>query len=189
MNRISRIAVAMAVLMFAGMAMAQNSNTQTVNLNAAVAESLTITLGAVNTVNFTPVPGNTGNAGDSPVSVTTEWRLRPGRTQVALYATFADPTIALAHQDPLNTMDIPSSAVELSVNGGALAPVNQTYATGITTAGGALQLFSEAITGANKNASRSDVLTFNLNLSSAAMTQLPADTYVGVMILQAQATP
>jgi hypothetical protein len=132
MKQMTRFAAMFAILLMASTAIAQtNSNTQTVNLNATVAESLTISLGAVNTVNFTPVPGNATNAGDSPVSVTTTWILKPGRTAVGLYA----------------------------------------------------------ITGVNKNSSRIDTLTFNLNLSSAAMQQLPADDYVGTMTLQAQATP
>jgi hypothetical protein len=190
MKQMTRFAAMFAILLMASTAIAQtNSNTQTVNLNATVAESLTISLGAVNTVNFTPVPGNATNAGDSPVSVTTTWILKPGRTAVGLYASFATPAAAMVHQDPVNTVDIPSSAVEISVNGGAAAAVNQTYATGITTAGGSLRLFNQAITGANKNSSRTDTLSFNLNLSSAAMQQLPADDYVGTMTLQAQATP
>lgn len=194
MKSMSRLAAPFAVLLIATVAVAQtNSNTQTVTLNASVAESLTIALGGVNTVNFTPVPGNPGNAGDNAVSVTTTWVLRPGRTAVALYAHFGSSTAALVHQgacDPVTgCVDIPSAAVEIGVNGGALVPVNQTYAAAFTTTGASLQLFNQSITGLNKNSNRTDVLTFNLNLSSAALQQLPSDDYVGTLTLQAQATP
>jgi hypothetical protein len=111
--------------------------------------------------------------------------LQPGRTAVKLYAYFDSSTIALVHTNAANTSDVPSSAVEIGVNGGALSPVSSTVAFGAANAG--LQLFNVSITGLNKNSSRTDTLAFNINLGSLA--QLPADTYNGTLHIQAQATP
>lgn len=180
-----RVAVVVAVLLMATQAFAQrNSNAASVALNASVAETLTVSLNN-NIVNFTPVPGQTANPGDATVDVTTTWILKPGRTEVKLYAYFSDAAAAMVHQDPANTVDIPSSAVEVQVGGGALNPVSNTVVFGAANAG--LELFSEAITGVNKNANRTDTLSFNLNLGS--LGQLPADDYVGTLTIQAQATP
>ena len=46
-----------------------------------------------------------------------------------------------------------------------------------------------AITGANKNSSRTDVMAFNINLTGGTLPQLPAATYTGTLNIQAQATP
>ena len=65
------------------------------------------------------------------------------------------------------------------------AALTNTVVFGAANAG--LQLANVAITGANKNSSRTDVMAFNINLSSLA--QLPANTYTGTLNIQAQATP
>jgi hypothetical protein len=45
------------------------------------------------------------------------------------------------------------------------------------------------ITGTNMNASRTDQMAFNIDLSGGTLPQLPADTYTGTLNIQAQATP
>ena len=165
-------------------ASAQNSNVANINLSASLSESLTVSLSGAN-VNFTLTSGSASNAGDTTISATTSWVLKPGRAFVKLYAYFDSSTIALAHTDAANTSDVPSSAVEVGVNGGALTPVSSTVAFGAANAG--LQLFNQSITGANKTSNRTDTLAFNVNLGS--LTQLPADTYNGTLHIQAQATP
>jgi len=52
-----------------------------------------------------------------------------------------------------------------------------------------LQMANVSITGANKNASRTDQMAFNIDLSGGTLPQLPADTYTGTLNIQAQATP
>lgn len=157
-----------------------NSNVSNITMSASLAESLTVSLSG-SSVNFTLTSGSASNPGNTTISATTSWVLKPGRTAVKLYAYFDSSTIALAHTDVANTSDIPSSAVEVGVNGGALSPVSSTVALGAANAG--LQLFNQAITGTNKNASRTDTLAFNINLGSLA--QLPADTYNGTLHIQA----
>lgn len=165
-------------------ASAQNSNAANVSMSANLAESVTVSLSGAN-VNFTLTSGSTSNPGDTTIDATTDWVLKPGRTSLKLFAYFDSSTIALAHQDAANTGDIPSSAVEVGVNGGALTPVSSTVVFGAANAG--LQLFDQSITGANKTGTRTDALAFNINLGS--LTQLAADTYNGTLHIQAQATP
>lgn len=165
-------------------ASAQNSNVANINMSAALSESITVSLSGAS-VNFTLTSGSATNPGNTTINSTTSWVLKPGRTSLKLYAYFDSSTIALAHTDVTNTSDIPSSAVEVGVNGGALSPVSSTVVFGAANAG--LQLFSQSITGLNKTGNRTDTLAFNINLGSLA--QLPADTYNGTLHIQAQATP
>ena len=133
-------------------------------------------------------PGAASNAGNTAVTVTSNWNLAPGRTALILYAYFNSATAALAHSATLCTTgcpDIPSSAIEIKVNAGAFTPMTQTAPFG--AAGASLQIFNLRITGANKTSNRTDTLAFNINLSG--LPQLPADTYTGTLVLQAQATP
>lgn len=187
-KQIAKVGLVVAVVaVTSSLASAQiNSGAQTITLNAQLAESLSISLSG-NSVNFTLTSGSATNAGDTSITSTTSWVLKPGRTQVNLYAYFGSATAALVHQDPANSTDIPSSAVEISVNGGAASALstNQASAVGFGAAGAGLRLFNQAITGLNKTASRNDTMDFNINLSSLA--QLPADSYVGTLNIQAQA--
>ena len=169
-------------------ASAQNSIPANVSMSANLAESVTVSLSGAN-VNFTLTSGSTSNPGDTTIDVTTDWVLKPGRASLKLFAYFDNASVALMHQTgyPLGQtpIDIPSSAVEVGVNGGPLTPVSSTVVFGAANAG--LQLFNQAITGANKTGNRTDTLAFNVNLGSLA--QLPADTYNGTLHIQAQATP
>jgi hypothetical protein len=135
------------------------------------------------------VPGSATNNGSAPVTVTTTWaNLNPGQSKpLALWAYFSSATAALAHVTACSVgcMDIPSSALEIRVNGGPLSPVNQTGPFG--AAGAALPVFSIRITGTNKSGVRVDNLTFNMNLS--ALPNLPADSYSGTLFLQVEASP
>ena len=184
---IVRVAVvALAMTFAASMASAQalNSGAQTIALNATLAESLTLSLSA-NAVNFTLSAGSAANPGSTGVTATTAWTLKPGRTSVGVYAYFASSAAALTDGAGNN---IPSSAFKVSDNGGASTALTNTVAFGAATAG--LQLgASTAITGANKTGSRSDAMTFNIDLTGGTLPQLPAATYTGTLNIQAQATP
>jgi hypothetical protein len=82
--------------------------------------------------------------------------------------------------------NIPSADFYISDNGGASTALTNS----VTFSGGqnsGLQLANVQITGANKNSNRTDVMAFNINLSS--LPQLPANTYTGTLNIQAQATP
>jgi len=187
-----RIAViATAILCMASMAAAQlNSGAQPIALNATLSESLTLSLSA-NAVNFTLSAGSNTNAGSTGVTATTKWVLKPGRTAVGVYAYFASSTAALT--GTASGVNIPSSAFSIADTGagsggaGTSGPLTSSVAFGAATAG--LQLVNVGITGANKNASRTDAMTFNIDLSGGTLPQLPADTYTGTLNIQAQATP
>jgi hypothetical protein len=60
-------------------------------------------------------------------------------------------------------------------------------AFGVANSG--LLMANVAITGTNKNASRTDQMAFNIDLSGGTLPQLPADTFTGTLNIQAQATP
>jgi hypothetical protein len=164
-----------------------NSSTGTVALNATLSESLTITVNSGSTVNFTLAPNTAGNTGSATSSVTTAWVLKPGRTAVAVWAYFTSATSALVHQTVGNTVDLPSSAVKIQVNGaGAFNPL--TAVSPFNAAASGVQIgLPTAITGVNKNGSRTDTLAYQVD--TTVVPQLPADTYVGTLNVQAQATP
>lgn len=179
--RVAGVVLATTLIGSVASAQALNSGAQAITLNANLVESLTLGLSA-NSVSFTLAAGSASNAGNTTITATTSWVLKPGRTAVGVYAYFASPTAALTDGAGNN---IPSSAFTIADNGGAAAALTNTVAFGAANAG--LQLANVAITGANKNSNRTDVMAFNINLSSLA--QLPANTYTGTLNIQAQATP
>ncbi len=196
MKSLTRWIMACAVLALPLAANAQlNSNTTNVSLSATLNESLSVTLnsGATQSItSLTPAAVNSFNGG--PANVTTAWVLKPGRTAVALYAYFDAPTGAMLHTDSSNTVDIPAAAIKAQLNGaGAHNGLGNSLASTFGGTATGLQLFSQSITGTNKNSSRTDTIALQLDLSGPAngqdMTQLPADTYTGTMHIRAQATP
>ena len=185
-GRVFRIAViALGMTLAATMASAQalNSGAQTIALNATLAESLTLSLSS-NAVNFTLAAGSATNAGSTNITATTTWVLKPGRTAVGVYAYFANAAAALSDGAGDN---IPSSAFFIADNVGPSTALSS--ATPYNAANAGLQLANVAITGANKSASRTDIMAFNINLSGGTLPQLPAATYTGTLNIQAQATP
>ena len=181
--RIGVIALGIALATTMASAQALNSGAQTIALNATLAESLTLNLSA-NAVNFTLTAGSAANAGSTNITATTAWVLKPGRTAVGVYAYFANAAAALTDGAGNN---IPSSAFFIADNAGPSTALTSTVAFG--AANGGMQLANVAITGANKNASRTDVMAFNINLTGGTLPQLPAATYTGTLNIQAQATP
>lgn len=165
-----------------------NSNIGTVTLNATLSESLTVTVNSGAVVNFPALAPNTAvNAGSATTGITTAWVLKPGRTAVAVWAYFGSATAALVHQTAGNTTDIPSSAVKIQV-GGAGAFNALTAVSPFNAAASGLQIGpSISITGANKNSSRTDTLAYQID--TTVVPQLQADTYIGTLNIQAQATP
>lgn len=181
--RIGVVALGVALATSLASAQAANSGAQTIALNATLAESLTLSLSA-NAVNFTLAAGSPTNNGSTNITATTSWVLKPGRTAVGVYAYFGNAAAALTDGAGDN---IPSSAFFIADNAGPSTALTSTVAYG--AANGGLQLANVAITGANKNASRTDVMAFNINLSGGTLPQLPAATYTGTLNIQAQATP
>jgi len=162
-------------------ASAQTSDSLSVQINSGSGLSISsLTPGAVNSFS------------GGPVSVTTSWTLKGNSKAVELYAYFDSATSALVHANSQNTTDIPSAAVKVCMNGtGGYNPLSS--ATPFSGSASGLLLFSQSITGTNKNSSRTDTIALQLDLSGPAngqdMTQLPADTYTDTLRIQAQATP
>jgi hypothetical protein len=160
-----------------------NSNEATATLTAVLPESLTVTLLPGATA-FALTSGSAVNAATLTLSATTSWTLALSRTDLTLYGYFSSSGAALAHTFVTNTVDIPSSRVEVSVNGGALTAFDQTVAFGAANAG--RQLWTQAVGALTASGTRTDTLDLNINLSGLAM---PADTYTGTLRIRAQATP
>ena len=186
-----RIGIALLLFMLcAAAANAQlNSNAPTVTLAATLNESLTVGLsGSTQTwstgTGNALTAGSATNAGNASITVTTSWVLKNARSTVKLFAFFSSTNALIGVADA--TQHITGSQFQISVNGGGNTSVTQTNA-GFGAASASLLLFNQAITGANKVASRADTVTFNVDLSGTP--QLPADTYNGTLTIQAQAAP
>ncbi|HLK33242.1 MAG TPA: hypothetical protein VKT29_09145 [Terriglobales bacterium] len=180
------LAVAVALLTATAAAAPLNSNTGTVQFNATLNEQLTVTVTAGATVNFTLAPNTANNAGSTTSTVTTAWVLGSGRTNVAVWAYFSSATAALNPTTVGNTVTIPSSAIGVQVNGAG--PFNTcTAVSPFNAAASGVLIGNTAITGTNANSKRTDTLAYNIN--TTVVPQLPADTYTGVLNIQAQATP
>ncbi len=162
----------------AAWAQALNSATTSVSLNAPLAESVSVSA-SPGTVSFTLV-SNGPASGSSAVTITTTWVLKPSRTTITTYAYFSSSTAALTDGSaPPN--NIPSSSVKGSVNGGASTPFTGTSPFAV---GSSLTVSTVAITGANRNSSAADTLALTIDTTGLA---LPAGTYTGTLVIQAQA--
>lgn len=157
------------------------------NLNAVMSSSLSVTVTGGSNVGFTLTSG-VPNPGDTPVSIQTSWNLNPGLVgNVGVVGFFDVPSQALTD----GTNNIASSLVEGRVSSatGCTSSVSsftaftQTVA-GIGVAGGSLELCSQAITGANKNATADLALELQINLTGQTLTP---STYSGILRIQALA--
>lgn len=180
----SSILVAALLFLSPGALLAQKSNTSTVALNATVLSSLTISINNASiywdTAHSNSLrPGQASNPASSGVTVTTTWLLGPQITNVHLYGYFST-TNALTGTGGSN---IPAGNFQIATNAGAMQPVNGAIA-GYGAA--ALELQKQAITNTNRAGTMTSALTFNIDLGS--LPQLPADSYTGSLILQAEAT-
>jgi hypothetical protein len=189
MSKWKHIGVAiLGVVAFSTTAQAQNSNVVTLQMSATMQESVSITLtGNANQTWPSLTPGIINASPSGPVNIATSWVLRPGRTQLRLYAFFGAGVALAAQSGDPSAVDIPGSAFLInSANLGTATPVNQINAA---VPGVSLILRNTAISAANRNGNSSDDLDFSIDLSSAAMQQLPADLYLGTLSIMAQATP
>lgn len=175
-----------ASTLYAGVASAQAgllSNTATVTINATKQASLTVTINSGATQTLANLTDNTVNSFATPVNVTTAWDINPSASAVVLVGYFSTPAQALAN----GTDYIASSLVQgrlgaagafSSFSGGAVTG----GASSVGVAGGSLQLFSEAISGANKTSSRTDDLHLQIDLTGQTVA---SGTYAGTLNLRA----
>jgi hypothetical protein len=153
-----------------------NSGASTINLSATLGESVSVVTGPAS-ITFPLVPSGTA-AGNNPATITTSWALAKTRTSLKVYAYFAS---ANALTDGAGD-NIPNTAVSGAVDGAAAAPF-----TGATPYGGAfgMTVFSQAIGAAGTfNSSHADTIALTINTTGLG---LPANTYTGVLNIQAQA--
>lgn len=170
-----------------------HSNVGTVVLNAAMTESLSVTVTGGTTVNFTLAANAAANPGSTTSTVQTAWTLKPGRTWVSLWAWVANGASALTDGAGDN---IPASAVTVTAAGSGSpgGPLNMVASGGagvpafITPASATgVQIGQIHVTGATRTSSTTTTLTWNIN--TTGVPQLPAGTYTGTVNIQAQATP
>ena len=156
-----------------------NSGASTITLQAVLSDSLTVSLSG-NAVNFTLTPGSASNPGSLGITATTAWALKPSVGSVKVYAFFASSASALTDGAGDN---IPSSDFEISNNAGPLTALTTSAPFGGANAG--LMLSNTRILGNNRSGSHTDLMNFNINLST--LPNLPAATYTGTLTIQALA--
>jgi len=160
-----------------------SAQAQIISLAATAPGTLTVsvTAGAIQTI--AGVTDNAVNSFPSPVVIQTAWNVNPGQTNtVNLVAYFSTPAQALVGV----ATQIPSSRVLGRVLTGTpttFTAISQNGIGGVGTAGGSLSLFAVIITGANKDATRTDNLDLQLNL--VGFPTLGAGAYTGVLNLRA----
>jgi hypothetical protein len=156
-------------------------NPRVITLAAVKPGTLTVGVLSGMVQNLPNVADNALNNWPTPVVIITQWNVNPGQTNtVDLMAYFTAPAQAL-----VGSIQIPSSRVRGQMTTGlpvAFTPFTQNAVGGIGTVGGSLRLFSQNITGVNKNSSRTDNL--NLQLDLTGMTLAPG-TYSGTLNIRA----
>jgi hypothetical protein len=156
-------------------------NPRVITLAAVKPGTLTVGVLSGMVQNLPNVADNALNNWPTPVVIITQWNVNPGQTNtVDLMAYFTTPAQAL-----VGGVQIPSSRVRGQMTTGlpvAFTPFTQNAVGGIGTVGGSLRLFSQNITGVNKNSSRTDNL--NLQLDLTGMTLAPG-TYSGTLNIRA----
>jgi hypothetical protein len=181
-RKLGLIPVALCVIL-TSRARELSAQAQVISLAALAPSTLTVlvTSGAVQ--NIAALSDNAVNDFPSPVVIQTDWNVNAGQTNtVNLIAYFAVPAQAMVG----GATQIPSSRILGRMPTGlptTFTAITQNGIGGIGTAGGSLQLWSQNITGSNKNASRTDNLNLRLNL--VGFPTLPAGAYAGVLNLRA----
>jgi hypothetical protein len=176
------------VLAAAPLAVAQvRSNAGTIQMTASLNESLTVTVNRGAVVNFNLVQNTPVNSGSASTQIRSAWQLGRGRASIAVWAYFTSSTAALAHQTAGNPTDIPSAAVKIrDGRRGSFLPLNAV--SPFNPAASGVQIGAPiAITAAN----RIGALRYQLfyQIDTTVVPALRADTYVGILHIQAEATP
>jgi hypothetical protein len=152
------------------------SNVAQVSINATKNSTLTVAVTAGATQTLAALTDGAPNNFPSPVAITTTWDLNSGAS-VALVGWFGTAANALVS----GGNSIPSSWVKASLNGGAYNAFSQNAVAGVGSAGGSLQIFSQA-TNPPLASSRNDNLGLQIDLTG--QTLVPG-TYAGTLNLQA----
>ena len=180
--KLSMLLVAVALLLPAIASAQVLTGVQNVSLNATLGESLSITLTGATSVSFNLVTAGVAS-GSAPVAVQTSWVLQPSRTAVKLVGYF-DSTSALTNAGPpAASIDVANVFGQVTTGSPTIFTAFTQTVAGIGTAGASLELFSETITGVNKNKTRTDSLNLQIDLTSTP--QQPAGDYTGTLRIRA----
>lgn len=159
------------------------SGTPTVAINATKQATLTVTINSGGTQTMAALTDNTANNFATPVNITTAWDINPSAAAVVLVGYFTTPAQALANGTNYITSSLVKGRVGLA---GAYNPFTGGVVNGgansVGVAGGSLQLFSQGITGVNRNSNRTDDLYLQIDLTG--QTAVPG-TYAGTLNLRA----
>ncbi len=161
-----------------------NSSASSVSLTATMAESLTLAV-SPSSVSFSLVPNGGVSTGSTGIQIVTTWVLAQGRANVVLDGYFASSAAALSYAGT-TTVNIPSSDVFGQMTTGTPSTYTAfTASAALGPSGAGLTLFTQPISTSNRESNRTDTLTLQINTTS--LPQLPAASYTGTMMLQAQA--
>jgi hypothetical protein len=137
------------------------------------AQTLTVALSS-NAINFNLTSGSATNAGNTSITATTTCTCV--FRNVGVYAYFNNAAAALTDGFGDN---IPSSAFEISPNGGAFTALTNTTPFGGANAG--LQISNFFVFFPGFGSPHNDALNFNINLSTLPL--LPSGTYTGTLTI------
>jgi len=141
-------------------------------------ESLTLSLSG-NSVSFNLTAGSANNPGNTSITATTVCSCF--FQTVNVYAYFNSSASALTQAG----FNIPSSAFQISNNGGAFQALTNTTPYGGAAAG--IQLSNFFTIFGPFGRTHNDTMQFNINLSGGTLPNLPPGTYTGTLNIQAQA--
>lgn len=144
----------------------------------AHAQTLTVTLSS-NSVNFNLAAGRNNNPGSTSITATTVCNCL--LQTVNVYAYFNNAAAALTSAGN----NIPSSAFQISNNGGAFQPLVNTEVFGGAAAGIRLSNFFTIFPGFGST--HNDTMTFNIDLSAGTLPSLSPGIYSGTLNIRAQA--
>jgi hypothetical protein len=144
----------------------------------AHSQTLTVSL-STNSVNFNLTAGSNTNPGNNSVTVTTACNCI--FQTVNVYAYFNNAAAALTNAGN----NIPSSAFQISANGGAFQPLVNTQPFGGANAGIRISNFFTFLPGFGSP--HNDTMNFNIDLSAGTLPSLTPGIYSGTLNIRAQA--
>lgn len=141
--------------------------------SAALAGSITVSVGTGATQTLTSVTDNAPNDFPSPVGITLTWDLHPSTGSVQVLGYFANPAAAMAS----GPVSIPSSWLKGRVLTAGVqsapttfTPFAQNGVGGIGSAGGTLLLFKQPVLGYSKTGTVTVNLDLQLDLTGRVLT-------------------
>jgi len=182
------VAIASSVLL-TGVASPQARVQSTVHtlpaVAAAVANTISVSVGAGATQTLSSVIDNVPNTFPTPVSITLTWDLHPSTGSVQVLGYFVDPAKAMTS----GPVSIPSSWMlgRILTAGAPGAPTSYTAFTqngagGAGTAGGSLSLLTQPVLGYSKTGTVTFDLQLQLDLTGRVLTP---GTYSGTLNIRA----